>query len=326
MIYRDYNKEEGNYTSISNNVLLDTRLSFGARGLLASLLSRNAQWKVSLKEIVSNNSVGIKKIRKLMKELVLLGYAKRKFKRNQKCQILGSSYDVYENPIKCPETAQKGFSENRNCPKGHLNKSISIKGNNEDLLNIKEESSAETAQKGFLALELEFEERFWSPYRFKANKKGSFNKWKNMTAKEKDVVCSNLHLYNIHLLLNPWKQKKNPATYLNRGYKEEYEDVNRLLDLSISEDHQYWKYLDWLKNFSKLTGDKNCRVLSASEYNSIMQKKTLTGIATHLPGNYFLDFIHKLHKDLNDNKWAREKYSTVFEAFSTEVKKEIGSL
>jgi hypothetical protein len=64
-----------NFTQISNEVLLDERLSFKARGILALLLSRPKNWKIYIDEIVERSDLdGKHSVRTGFKELKTFGY------------------------------------------------------------------------------------------------------------------------------------------------------------------------------------------------------------------------------------------------------------
>ena len=68
-------KLKNGFTQISNAVLLDERLSFKARGILALLLSRPTDWRIYLSEISERSSKdGKKAIQSGFKELVAFGY------------------------------------------------------------------------------------------------------------------------------------------------------------------------------------------------------------------------------------------------------------
>ena len=68
-------KLKNGFTQISNVVLLDERLTFKARGILALLLSRPADWRIYLSEISErSNKDGKKAIQSGFKELVAFGY------------------------------------------------------------------------------------------------------------------------------------------------------------------------------------------------------------------------------------------------------------
>ncbi len=63
------------FTQIANNVLLDERLSFKARGILALLLSRPKGWKIYLDEVSSRSGKdGKRSVQSGFRELVDAGY------------------------------------------------------------------------------------------------------------------------------------------------------------------------------------------------------------------------------------------------------------
>lgn len=72
-----YNKTRKEYTQISNKLLLDRTLTFGARGLLALMLSRPEEWDFNMNEIASNTSESYTKVKNYMKELEKSKYVVR---------------------------------------------------------------------------------------------------------------------------------------------------------------------------------------------------------------------------------------------------------
>ena len=68
---------KANFTQIANDILLDQRLSFKARGILVLLLSRPKNWKIYIDEIVERSDAdGRHSVRTGFKELKALGYLK----------------------------------------------------------------------------------------------------------------------------------------------------------------------------------------------------------------------------------------------------------
>lgn len=61
--------KERNFTQISNELLLDKRLTFGSRGLLAMMLSRPKNWQFFKGELASNTTETEYAVTKLLKEL-----------------------------------------------------------------------------------------------------------------------------------------------------------------------------------------------------------------------------------------------------------------
>jgi len=63
------------FTQIANAAILDQRLSFKARGILALLLSRPANWQIYVKELTNRSDKdGLRAVQTGLKELSTLGY------------------------------------------------------------------------------------------------------------------------------------------------------------------------------------------------------------------------------------------------------------
>lgn len=87
-----------NFSVLSNAVLNDDRLSFRARGVLAWLLSKPADWRVRSEAIAGQSPAeGREAIRTAMRELVELGYLVREKYRDERgrCYTIQT---VYEEP------------------------------------------------------------------------------------------------------------------------------------------------------------------------------------------------------------------------------------
>lgn len=67
-------KQKNNYTKISNEFLQDTNLSFEARGMAASLLSRPEDWVINVSALMAEGGIGRDKVKKIIQELVDNGY------------------------------------------------------------------------------------------------------------------------------------------------------------------------------------------------------------------------------------------------------------
>lgn len=106
--------QEGRFTTIPNEILQRTDLSFEALGLLVSLLSRPPNWEVSLDVILKQRAgketpgkIARDKLQRLFKELRDAGYAK--LERVYECgRLTGSRYAIYDQPQTDEETAE-GF-------------------------------------------------------------------------------------------------------------------------------------------------------------------------------------------------------------------------
>lgn len=71
---RAHNRAINNYTQVNNDMLRNSELTWGAKGLLAYMLSRPNDWNFNMKEIGSNASESYGMTQKFMKELIEHNY------------------------------------------------------------------------------------------------------------------------------------------------------------------------------------------------------------------------------------------------------------
>ena len=69
--------------------------------------------------------------------------------------------------------------------------------------------------------------RFWEAYGYKLSRKDALRAWaKNKCEDMADEIIAAIPAYNRHLADNPWKQKRNAATWLNaESFYDEYPDA-----------------------------------------------------------------------------------------------------
>jgi len=117
-----------NYTPISNKVLQNTDLSFGARGLLIYILSLPITWKPVKVQIQKKNDYGKTAFNTLWKELVDKNYIhSTRVKDEESGKFLGWSHTVYEEPtIGKTESQEILLSDNHTIIKEEYNKRNSI--------------------------------------------------------------------------------------------------------------------------------------------------------------------------------------------------------
>ena len=85
------------FTTLSNEVLRDSRLSFCARGILAHLLSQPDGKRDDIRTLTERTPEGRERVASAMRELERFGYLKRTKKRSPQGQIY-TEVDVFEAP------------------------------------------------------------------------------------------------------------------------------------------------------------------------------------------------------------------------------------
>jgi hypothetical protein len=94
-IYR-INKQR-NFSIMSNEPLTDERLSWEARGVLAYLLTKPDGWVVRNTDLIRRGPAGVKKIKRIIRELRESGYIHRERRQRQDGRFYWIS-EVYETP------------------------------------------------------------------------------------------------------------------------------------------------------------------------------------------------------------------------------------
>lgn len=95
-IFRVQKDKNNPYVMLNKKLLNDTELSWKAKGVLAYLLSLPDDWKIYEEEIAKHSKDSRDSLRTAIKELIKRGYIARERNRNEKGQLQGSTYCVYE--------------------------------------------------------------------------------------------------------------------------------------------------------------------------------------------------------------------------------------
>lgn len=106
-----------NYTVMANFHLNDRRLSLKAKGLMSFILSLSDSWNLTVNGLSATTRDGIDSINSTLNELEKYGYVTRNRIRNEKGQLKGIEYTIYENPndnkpITDEKTPDKPIREN----------------------------------------------------------------------------------------------------------------------------------------------------------------------------------------------------------------------
>jgi len=107
-------RPQSHYTIISNDVLRDQQLSFRARGILASILSRPDNWRTDSESLARESKEGRTAILTALKELEEVGYLQRKKYQNEKGHWVTESlvFDKPQNPTYGNPTSVEPTSDN----------------------------------------------------------------------------------------------------------------------------------------------------------------------------------------------------------------------
>ena len=104
------------YTIMANHHLRNKELSLKAKGLQSLMLSLPEDWDYTLKGLAAICGDGVDSISSALKELEKAGYVIRKRVRNERGQLLGTEYIIFQIPQKnaenSPENEKKPKREN----------------------------------------------------------------------------------------------------------------------------------------------------------------------------------------------------------------------
>ena len=107
-------RPQSHYTIIANDVLRDQNLSFRARGILASILSRPDNWRTDSESLARESKEGRTAILTALKELEAAGYLQRKKSQNDKGHWVTESlvFDTPQNPTYGKPTSVEPTTDN----------------------------------------------------------------------------------------------------------------------------------------------------------------------------------------------------------------------
>jgi len=118
-LIRGHHSFDDHFTQIPNDWLRDKRISLGAKGLLAQLLSHSPGWRISQESLGRDNGVGRDAIRTLINELLEAGYLIRSEERERgdKGYLGGYTYTTQdpteENPTQDNPLLKKTITKNK---------------------------------------------------------------------------------------------------------------------------------------------------------------------------------------------------------------------
>ena len=191
-LIRGHHSFDDHFTQIPNDWLRDKRISLGAKGLLAQLLSHSPGWRISQESLGRDNGVGRDAIRTLINELLEAGYLMRseERERGEKGYLGGYTY-----------TTQDPTQDNPTQDNPLLKKTITKKNNFKNNERIYSESEFDS---------------FWSNYPKKVDKGAALRAFKRAIKKQDPaLVIAGAKAYGQDPNLPEKQFIKNPATWLN---------------------------------------------------------------------------------------------------------------
>jgi biotin operon repressor len=191
-LIRGHHSFDDHFTQIPNDWLRDKRISLGAKGLLAQLLSHSPGWRISQESLGRDNGVGRDAIRTLINELLEAGYLMRseERERGEKGYLGGYTY-----------TTQDPTQDNPTQDNPLLKKTITKKNNLKNNERIYSDSEFDS---------------FWSYYPKKVDKGAALRAFKRAVKKQDaDSVIAGAKAYAEDPNLPEKQFIKNPATWLN---------------------------------------------------------------------------------------------------------------
>jgi biotin operon repressor len=195
-LIRGHHSFDDHFTQIPNDWLRDPRISLGAKGLLAQLLSHAPGWRISQENLAFANGVGRDAIRTLINELLEAGYLMRSEdrERNEKGYLGGYTYTT-QDPSGEP-TLDKPTQDNP-LHKNNISKKNNLKNNERIYSDSKFDS-------------------FWESYPKKVDKGAALRAFRRAIKNvDPAVVIAGAKAYAEDPNLPEKQFIKNPATWLN---------------------------------------------------------------------------------------------------------------
>ena len=204
-----------NYTVIENAILRDESLSYRARGVLASILSRPENWTTSVKGLMGPGTEGRDAIETAVKELQAAGYMVLSKHQNER-GLWSSQWTVYDSPQPVPENP---VPVNRSLENRSLENRVS---DNQGLKQVLEKKTVEeevVANAPIVGETAAAFNEFWSLYPRKAGKLQAVKAFEKAAASVgTETIISGLKRLLPSLKASDPKYVKHPATWLNGGY------------------------------------------------------------------------------------------------------------
>lgn len=227
-IRKEYSK---GFTTTSNTIIRDERLTWKARGIFNYLWSMPDDWDFYAKEVAKHAKDGIHSLDSGLEELAKYGYLERTRLRDKKGRFGAPVWILHDDPVdaqkpKCDfpildnPILEKPILENRTLLNKYLTKDLSNK--------VRTNKQANAASAG-ADLSEPFN-KLWNLYPKKQGKKDAFRHYKAWRKKSKDntddYLLRKLNEYKAYLAANQWLHPMNGSTWFNGRFDDDYSTAN----------------------------------------------------------------------------------------------------
>ena len=206
-----------NYTTISNFVLRDSRLSLKAKGFLTTIFALPEDWDFSINGMVSIVKEGKSSIYSVISELREMGYCVITQSKDERGRFLDTTYSFYELPqtevpvMDCPLTDFPETDNPHTENQPQLNKDINKKLNKSISASKEKISLSEIKAKKESEFRLKVSE-------FKAQYSAEMLKsfcdyWTESGEKSKQLRYEKQEVFDIARRLATWKSREKPVSF-----------------------------------------------------------------------------------------------------------------
>jgi len=252
-------KRENPYASIDKSAIMDTRLSWKARGLLCYLLAMPNNWRANVEHLVTQGIDKRHAVREGLNELRSLGYAELVKTKDENGKLSGSEWHIFEEPKATeekPDNRKSRKSENPTLGKSNTNNTIL----NNTINNKKEEKeSAPSNAVATPAFEFQLPSNPSEVETPTSKPKGQENKQGKERAVSTLVIPTELQTPAFAEVWGEWmeqpKQKKKPQSAhlstLNRLAKYPPAFAVTLVELAVQGNYQGCIFQDTPQAFER---------------------------------------------------------------------------
>lgn len=227
-IRKEYSK---GFTTTSNTIIRDERLTWKARGIFNYLWSMPDDWDFYAKEVAKHAKDGIHSLDSGLEELAKYGYLERTRLRDKKGRFGAPVWILHDDPVDAQEPKcdfpilekpilEKPILENRTLLNKYLTKDLSNK------VRTNKQANAASADADLS----ESFNKLWNLYPKKQGKKDAFRHYKAWRKKSKDntddYLLRKLNEYKAYLAANQWLHPMNGSTWFNGRFDDDYSTAN----------------------------------------------------------------------------------------------------